>query len=72
MFEKFVSFDYYAYKKYGSDYRIPNDRDLCAIILNKGNVIVADVVFDKVKGTFSDGDTVYEADEVDKYYVYWS
>ena len=69
MFEKFKTLVLPTYKN-GWKGVYPEDGATCAVILVKGNVVVADVVFNERLGMF-DGDTeVYAEHEVLKFYQY--
>ena len=69
MFEKFKTLVFPTYKN-GWKGVYPKDGSKNAVILVKGNIVVADVVFYEKLGIF-DGDTnVYAEHEVLKFYEY--
>lgn len=69
MFEKFKTLVLPTYKN-GWKKIYPTNGATCAIILVKGNVVVADVVFHYDDGIFEGNSTLYNVSEVLKFYEY--
>ena len=69
MFEKFKTLVLPTYKN-GWKEVYPEDGSTCAIILDRSNVVVADVVFHKDVGLFEGYGIVYFTRNVSKFYQY--
>ena len=69
MFEKFKTLVLPTYKN-GWKKIYPTNGAKCAIILEKGNIVVADVVFHYDDGIFEGNSILYNVSEVLKFYEY--